>query len=104
MTRKYQTPLTMIKALGVRKTGDPMFKRLYTPKSTGKKTGFGICRFIAYLFEANELLPRSTKMTDEEIKRKLLTEFPGRPSVVKLGQVGKRGTVTINYHRNLYNK
>ena len=93
----------LIRGLGIKKTPDRKPKRTRAPRSKGKKTGMGICDFWSALFAANEALPRTRKMTDEEIKRQVIEEFPDRKSVQRLGKVGERGKVTINEHRLLYN-
>ena len=92
----------LAKKLGVRSTPD-VKGRKSTPRTTGKRTGMGICAFWCALFEANEALPKARKMTDEEIKRQMIQEFPSQPAIQKLGPVGQRGTVTVNQYRIMYN-
>lgn len=87
----------------VERTPDARRKSQYAPRSAGKKYGMGICQFWAYLFELNELLPKKRKMTDEEIKRQVLAEFSGRKALVKLGNLGEKGRVTVNHYRQMYN-
>lgn len=87
----------------VQKTPDRSRKMPYYPRTQGRNTGMGICEFWSYLFELNERLPPRRKMTDEEIKRQMIEEFPDRPTVKKLGPVGGKGRDTINQNRQLYN-
>lgn len=87
----------------IQATQDARARNQYAPRSAGRRYGMGVCQFWAYLFELNESLPKKKKMTDEEIKRQMLLEFPDRPAVLKLGEVGKRGQVTVNHYRQLYN-
>ena len=101
----------LVRKLGIRKTADPQVERGYTPATKGVQTGLGICLFWATLFEANEQLVKARRMTDEEIKRQVLEEFPPdqqttrtKKALLKLGAVGEKGSVTVNYHRNCYNK
>jgi hypothetical protein len=70
----------------------------------GMRTKLGVCAFWAALFELNEALPKQKKMTDAEIKRQFLEEFPDRPSSRRLGAVGAVGEVTVNHYRQLYNR
>ncbi len=99
--------LATLDPLGLRNTiqatPDSDRRNQYAPRSAGKKYGMGVCQFWAYLFELNESLPKKRKMTDEEIKRQMLLEFPDRKAVLKLGEIGKKGTVTVNHYRQLYN-
>jgi hypothetical protein len=93
--------------LGLDPTPDRTTTREYQPTTRGEVTNMGICAFWATLFLANEGLPRTKKMTDAEIKAKVLNEFPAesqpdrtRGSLEKL----ELGIVTVNYYRGLYNK
>lgn len=89
--------------IDIQKTPDVFGRTQYVPRSAGKKSKMGICQFWAYLFELNESLPRKHRMTDEEIKRQVIQEFPDRQAVVKLGPVGQKGEVTVNHYRQKYN-
>lgn len=97
----------IIRDLGIEDTKDPARHRTYSPTTRGKNTQLGICSFWATLFLANEGLRKSEKMTDAEIKRQVLAEFPKdeqpprtQESLRKLDE----GEVTVNYYRGLYNK
>jgi hypothetical protein len=89
--------------LKIRQTPDAKPCETRTPRTRGKTTNMGICQFWAALFELNEGLPRTRKMTDEEMKRQVLEEFPERESLKRLGAVGEKGELTVNSHRILYN-
>jgi len=93
------TARSLAKILNVEPTPDPRSARPYTPKSKGKRTGMGVCKFWALLFVMNEKLPLHEKMSDNEIKRQVLVEFPNQKSTKRL----KEGKQTVNYHRTLYN-
>jgi len=93
--------------LGLQPTPDETTTREYQPTTKGEVTGLGICAFWATLFLANEGLPRAKKMTDAEIKVKVLAEFPKEKQPNRTGgSLAKLedGQVTVNYHRSLYNK
>ena len=94
----------------IKRTPDAPRRDRYAPKVEGKTSGLGIMLFWATLFELNEKLPKQKKMTDEEIKRQVLEEFPidevrevTRKALSKLGAVGEKGEKTVNYYRGLYN-
>ena len=74
-------------------------------KVRGKETGLGICEFIGLLFEANEKLPKSRKMTDAEIKDQIIREFE---HAAKRKRSGIRrlieGKIGVGYYRTMYNK
>lgn len=85
--------------LGLVPTSDPIRKNRYGPRSQGKRTGLGICRFWALLFVLNEKLDCHKKMTDAEIQRQVIQEYPDRPVARKL----QRKKITVNQHRTMYN-
>lgn len=95
-------PLSLTEArkkLGIRNTSDPDRKPASIPKSRGQRMGMGIYSFWATLFATNERLPKFRRMTDTEIKRQVMKEYPNRSSVQRLAD----GRDTVNYYRNLYN-
>lgn len=71
-------------------------------KSKGKTTGLGICSYIAILFDVNESSPRKKKMTDSDIAKKILEEFPSRKSAKSFLDHSVR-YLTINSYRGFYN-
>ena len=58
-----------------------------------------ICRFIAQVFEANEILPKGRKLTDEQIKKEILEQFPYHASSRRLAA----GKIDVGYWRSQYN-
>jgi len=95
---------------GIEKTPDPPSRVDYVPRTKGQTSGLGICMFWSAMFKANGALPKTKKMTDEEIKRKVIGEFPAENQpprtqsfLGKLGEVGQKGTVTVNAQRIMYN-
>jgi hypothetical protein len=68
-------------------------------KSALSSTGQGICKFMANLFEANELAPANKKKTDDELSAIIQAEYPTHLSAVNL----QSGKLTINSHRVKYN-
>lgn len=64
-------PLT-VETIKVQKTPDKM--RTYYARE-GKEYGLGVNQFLYTLFCLNEDLPRMKKMTDEEIRRQIVTEY-----------------------------
>lgn len=102
-----QDAVELLRRLGIEATPDKLAHRVYTPMTRGIQSNLGICSFWCTLFLANEGLRKSEKMTDAEIKRQVLKEFPRhqqpsrtRESLRKL----EEGIVTVNYYRSLYNK
>jgi len=71
-------------------------------KSTGRTSGLGIIAYFITIFEANELLPRSKKMPDSVIARKVAREFPDRPSAQDF--MSSNPSKTVNSYRYRYNK
>lgn len=71
-------------------------------KSRGLTTGLGVTAFLCSLFEANELSPRSKKLTDEQIALELQREFPDRKSVY--AYLDDANPLTINSRRGSYNR
>lgn len=109
--RKKSKSRQVVAKLNIQKTEDPPSRADYVPRTKPRTSKLGICRFWAALFEANESRSKRRKMTDEEIKRQVLLEFPiedqperTQSALRKLGAVGEKGSVTVNYYRNLYNK
>jgi hypothetical protein len=60
--------------------------------------------FIAGLFELNEILQDHKKMTDAEIRRQILQEFPNNRTAAYLKPNNKTRTLTVNYWRCFYNR
>lgn len=85
--------------LTIEQTPDPA--RRSFQKTSGKKTGLGIMTFWATLFECNERLPRTRKMTNAEIERQVRVEFSHEETLMENLESGRQ---TVNYYRNLYNK
>lgn len=69
-------------------------------KVKGKKTGYGIMHFWHSLLQLNEHLPRNRKMTNAELERQWLLEFPHRSETIKR-QIAK--STGANLYRHLYN-
>lgn len=82
----------------VKRIDDP---KLYERKSQGKTTKLGVYECIATLLEANEMLQKDRKLTDEAITQFLISEFPNSKSVVAM-KSRYRGR-TLNHYRSLYN-
>lgn len=66
----------LLRKLGVRKTGRPCQKSKPRYKTKGIRTKIGISDYWALLFEANELLPASRKLTDADILHYVQLEYP----------------------------
>lgn len=84
--------------LNIRYTPDP--KPDIPRKTKGKSSGMGVCEFWRWLFELNEGLSQTNKMTDAEILRLLQVEFPDRPSA---WQAVKEGRRPVGHYRCRYN-
>jgi len=87
------------KLLDIQKTPDPPRKAWY--RTHGRRTGLGIMAFWATLFEGNELLPKSKKMTNAELERQVRSEFPHEQTLLENLDSGRQ---SVNYYRHLYNK
>jgi hypothetical protein len=86
--------------LDIQHTPDERHNR-YTPRSTPTNEnlfGMGVCKFFCYLFEQNENRP--TPMTDAEIARQVIENYPG----TKTAEALRLGHRTTNYYRSLYNR
>lgn len=68
-------------------------------KVLGIDTRLGICSYIRILLEVNETLPRHKKMTDDQLTRQVVTEFPNARSTRRL----LSGEVPFGYWRTRYN-
>ena len=101
---KKRSAKSIVQRLGIRNTPDAKPKTVRQARTVGLRSGLGITAFWATLFKANEDLTKKKKMTDEEIKRHVIAEFPDRIAVRRLGAVGEKGEVTVNYYRILYNR
>tara|TARA_R100001163_G_C5068474_1_gene208860 strand:+ start:5768 stop:6253 length:486 start_codon:yes stop_codon:yes gene_type:complete len=92
-------PSNLEKILDIQKTKDPPRKAWH--RTHGKKTGLGIMAFWKTLFEGNEILPKSKKMTNAEIERQVRLEFPHEKTLLENLDTGRQ---SVNYYRHLYNK
>lgn len=75
-------------------------------KSSGKVTGMGVCAYFASLFEANELVSASRKMTDAMILAKVKAEFPEGKVAKTLAKINNpaQSKMTVNgIYRYKYN-
>jgi hypothetical protein len=91
--------LDFIRFLGIEKIPDQ--SRRGSPKRThGLKTSLGIQAFWTTLFEANEMLDQTKKMTDTAIEAAVLNEFPTEAIAKNLIE----HKTTVNWHRNAYNE
>ena len=77
-------PAKLDKILDIQKTEDP-------PRKSWHRT----------LFEGNELLPVSKKMTNAEIERQVRLEFPHEKVLLENLDTGRQ---SVNYYRHLFNK
>ena len=71
-------------------------------KSYGITSGLGITTYFASLFESNELLNPSQRMSDQQIAKKVANEFPDRQSAQDFSSMHPKKTV--NSYRYRYNK
>lgn len=96
--RKPKTPdcFRLLDVLELRPTPDPNF---YAPHTRGLKTRLGICLFIAQLFQLNEALPAARKISDAEILRQIVEEFPEAGLTKRL----LKRLLTVNQLRIQYN-
>lgn len=85
--------------LQIEKTPDTS-RRFKDAKKKGKNTGMGVWQLYETLFAGNEMLSKNKKMTDEEIKRQILLEFPEQEK--PLGRPGRSGKKTINELRQRF--
>ena len=92
-------PAKLDKILDIQNTEDPPRKSWH--RTHGKKTGLGIMAFWKTLFEGNELLPVSKKMTNAEIERQVRLEFPHEKVLLENLDTGRQ---SVNYYRHLFNK
>jgi len=67
-------------------------------KSYGQTTSMGICRFVQLLFIANETIPKHARMTDEQLARILVSEFPESKRVKNHPR-----SRLMSYYRSHYN-
>jgi len=93
-------PKSRIVTIKILRIDDPIngWKRA----SQGQITGLSFSEWLATTFEANEMLPKAKKLTDESILQALAEEFPRRPSVLKL--LNPNHPRTINHYRNEFNR
>jgi hypothetical protein len=68
-------------ALRIQKTPLTATIRRRMKLRVGKKFKRGICDFLTSLFEINETLPKSKKMTDMEIARQVCKEYAAHPHI-----------------------
>lgn len=74
---------------------------IYEPvkRARGARSGMTVTKYWCYLFAANEALPPEEKLTDEEILKAMMAEFPNNdwgPFI--------RRRYTVNVYRNHYNQ
>lgn len=68
---------SLLRKLGIRQTGRPCKTRDRPRyKTAGESTAIGVSAYWELLFQANELLPTSRKLTDADILIAVQTEFP----------------------------
>jgi hypothetical protein len=67
----------------------------------GKSTGMSLCEWLAITFDANELLKKEKKLTDESILQAVIKEFSGISKTVDDLKSRKR---TIGYLRAKFNR
>lgn len=94
---------SILDAITIEKTPDPSRARRYgaRSKSTNPKLfRVGVCQFWCQLFELNEHLPPDQKMSDTEIGRQIITNYPGTKSAQQL----ENNTRTVGHYRALYNR
>lgn len=77
------------------KTRSSKVKAKRTGRPVGKTTKVGIIQTWVHIFEKNEALPKTKKLSDGEITKFMQSEFPGRKSKV---------FETVNTVRSRYNR
>lgn len=81
----------------------------------GITSGLSIRAYFAFIFEVNEYLPKEHKLTDFQIAKCVVNEYPDRPKMFdileteagRLSRKNKRGRHcrnTVSSYRQLYNK
>lgn len=81
-------------------------------KTQGTQTGMGIYTWLAHLFAANEAVAQFNKLTDEQILRRLVKEFPNLSTVTEMAAVEAlqaqgirvKKRISINRYRGWYNR
>jgi hypothetical protein len=79
------------------RTPDPVPVR--GSRTRGSRTKLGVMEYWFLLFERNEMAPKAEKMTNAEIARQMMNEFPDRPAIQKLAEKPSE----VNTQRYLYN-
>jgi len=69
----------LLHKLGIRQTGRPTCTEKPRYKTCGLNTKIGISDYWSVLFQANELLPDSRKLTDTDILYAVRAEYPNHP-------------------------
>jgi len=93
------SPVEIARMGGIRKTPDVTHRK--SPHFTeGEETGLSVFQYLAALFQANEQLPAKEKMTDAEIERKIVAEFPNEPIARQLS--ARPREYTVNWFRQRY--
>ena len=88
---------TLLKKLGIRKTGRPCHQKTPRYKTCGVHTGIGISAYWSVLFEGNGLLPSARKLTDTDILYAVQAEFPSH-------KPAQKATIsTVRQKRTRYN-
>lgn len=97
MTKKKRKPRSdRYIVIKVQRIDDP---QVWQRKSRGVSTGLSVYEYLGTLFDANEILPTTKKLTDESILQAVVKEFPGRKSTKEL----LNRSLTINELRGDYN-
>lgn len=66
------------------------------------RSGHGFFEFLEALFILNEKLPKTQKMTDTEISRQLVEEFPNSTTAQRMA--AREVNSTVNKYRTYYNR
>lgn len=64
------------------RTPDP--SRIAGSRTQGRRSKLGVMEFWYALFELNELRPKDKKLTNAEIARQMVAEFPDRENIQRL--------------------
>jgi hypothetical protein len=102
MTTKKRRKITTMKALeeilDFTPIEDPPTKSM--SRSKGRRSSLGVRLFIWNLFQLNENLPKSKKLTNVMLEKNIREEFSNRPSLLTSMDSGRQG---VNWWRLLFN-